>query len=82
MLFARLLFIILSGLRNYHIMRYSRPVLFVVQEMNAINKPGCIHDTRIPQCTKMKICIHRQYASTVQPKNANEICHANASFLY
>ena len=82
MLFARLLFIILSRLHNYHIMRYSRPVLFVVQEMNGINKSDCINDTRIPQCTKMKICIHRQYASAVQPKNANEICHANASLLY
>ena len=41
-----------------------------------------MHDTRIPQCTKMKICIHRQYASAVQPKNANEICYANTSLLY
>ena len=29
----------------------------------------------------MKICIHRQYASAVQPKNANEICYANTSLL-
>ena len=63
-------------------MRYSRPVLFVVQEMNGINKPDFIHDTRIPQCTKMKIRIHRQYPSAVLPKNANEICYANASLLY
>ena len=27
-------------------------------------------------------CIHRQFASAVQPKNANEICYANASLLY
>ena len=50
--------------------------------MNNINKPDCIHDIHIPQCTKMKIWIHPQYADAVQPKKANEICHANASLLY
>ena len=36
------------------------PVLFVVQVMSDISKQDCIHNKRIPQSTKMKICIHHQ----------------------
>ena len=33
-----------------------RPVLLVVQLMGDISKQDCMHNKRIPQCTKMRIC--------------------------
>ena len=37
-----------------------RQVLFLVQVMSDISKQACIHNERVPQCTKMRICIHHQ----------------------
>ena len=37
-----------------------RPVLFVVQLINDIGKQDCIHNKRIPQCTKMRFCIYHR----------------------
>ena len=37
-----------------------RLALFVVQAVSEIRKQDCIHNKRIPQCTKMRICIHHQ----------------------
>ena len=38
----------------------SRPVLFVVQLMSDISKQDCIHNKRVPQCTKMRFSIHHK----------------------
>ena len=37
-----------------------RPVLFVVQVISSIDRQDCIHNKRIPQCTKIRLCIHNQ----------------------
>ena len=37
-----------------------RPVLLVVQVMSDISKQACIRNKRIPQRSKMRICIHYQ----------------------
>ena len=39
---------------------FLRPVVFVVQIMSDISKQDCIHNERILQYTRMKICIHHR----------------------
>ena len=37
--------------------RILRPALFVVQVMSDVSKQDCIHNKRVPQCTKTRFSI-------------------------
>ena len=45
---------------RYDLPKLLRQVLFVVQVVIDINKRDSVHCKRIPQSTKMRICIHHQ----------------------
>ena len=53
------------GLCHYDCVRINvkkilRPVLFVVQVMSDTTEQDCIHNKRIPQCTKMRTYVHHK----------------------